>query len=87
VIANKQPLRDSAGRSNDEALREYEKLAEQYQLMIDMSPSALVVVEKARPAAWPDKPKRTLILTATAALSFLFALLVALALERRKKKV
>jgi hypothetical protein len=63
---------------------EYEKLIGEYQLMVDANPSALMVVEKARPSLRPDKPRRLLMLSATAILSFLFALLVALILERRK---
>jgi uncharacterized protein involved in exopolysaccharide biosynthesis len=67
--------------------QQYEKLAAQYQLIVDTKPSALVIVERARPAAWPDKPKRALLITGTAVLSFFFGLLIALVLERRKKKV
>jgi len=65
-------------------LQEYEKLISQYQLIIDSKPPVLLVVEKARASAWPDKPKRVLIIIVTAVLSFLFALLAAMVLERRK---
>ncbi len=65
-------------------LQQYEKLTSEYQLMLDSKPPALVVVEKARPSLWPDKPKRLQILIITFFLSFLFALLLALAMERRK---
>lgn len=65
----------------------YKQLAAKYQLMVDSKPAALVIVEKARPSAYPDKPKRTMILVGTGVLSFLFSLLLALILEKRKKTV
>ena len=64
----------------------YEKLKTEYQLMIDVKPAALLVVDKARPANRPDKPKKLLILLATAILSFLFAAWLALILEKRKTR-
>lgn len=64
--------------------QQYEKLIGEYQLIIDSNPAVLVVVEKARSATWPDKPKRLQILVATAFLSLVFALLLTLLLERRK---
>lgn len=39
-------------------LSQYGKLKTEYQLMIDAKPAALLVVDKARPANWPDKPKK-----------------------------
>jgi len=65
-------------------MQQYEKLISEYQLMLDSKPPALVVVEKARSSLWPDKPKRLQILIVTLFLSFLFALLLALVMERRK---
>jgi uncharacterized protein involved in exopolysaccharide biosynthesis len=65
-------------------LQQYEKLIGEYQLIIDSRPPALIIVEKAKASAWPDKPKRMQIMVATAVLGFLFALLTALVLERRK---
>lgn len=65
-------------------LQQYDKLVSEYQLMIDSKPPALIVVEKARVSLLPDKPKRLQVLIATAILSLLFALLLALVLERRK---
>lgn len=63
---------------------QYEKLIGEYQLMVDSKPLSLVVVEKAKAAEWPDKPKRMQIMVATGVLSLLFALLAALVMERRK---
>jgi uncharacterized protein involved in exopolysaccharide biosynthesis len=65
-------------------LQKYQQLIGEYQLMVDNKPPSLLVVERARPSLLPDKPKRLEILIATLILSFLFALLVALILERRK---
>ncbi len=68
-------------------IMEYEKLIGEYQIMIDIKPPALVVVEKAKAAMKPGTPKRMQIMIATAVLSFLFALLAALVMERRKNTV
>jgi uncharacterized protein involved in exopolysaccharide biosynthesis len=65
----------------------YEKLFGEYQLMVDSKPPVLIVVEIAKATGWPDKPKRMQVMIATAVLSFLFALLAALVMERRKKAV
>jgi uncharacterized protein involved in exopolysaccharide biosynthesis len=65
----------------------YHKLLEEYRIIVNAKSPALLVVEKARPSPWPDKPKRAMILVGTAILSFLFSLLAALVLERRKRVV
>lgn len=65
-------------------LQKYQQLIGEYQLMVDNKPPSLLVVERARPSLLPDKPKRLEILIATLILSFLFALLVSLILERGK---
>lgn len=66
-------------------LMQYAKLITEYQLMIDSKPSALFIVERARPALRADKPERLLIIIATTVLGFIFAFLIALLLETRKK--
>ncbi len=71
--------------SKDEQVRQYEKLINEYELLVDSKPPVLVVVEKAKASDWPDKPRRIQTLIAAAVLSFLFALLLALLLESRKK--
>ena len=65
-------------------LEEYQKLAAEYQLLTNSGSQVLLIVEKARPATRPDKPEWIQIMIAVAVLSFLFALLVALVLEKRK---
>lgn len=68
-----------------EQVRQYEKLISQYQLMIDNKSPALIVVEHARPASWPDKPAMLPVLAATLFLSTLFSLAVAVVLEKKRK--
>ena len=65
-------------------LVEYEKLSGEYELMTRLKPQALIIVEKARPPLWPDRPKRFQIIIGAAILSFIFSILVILMLERRK---
>lgn len=67
-----------------EQISQYEKLIGEYQLMVDSKPPVLITVEKAKAAAWPDQPKTVQLLAATAVLAFIFSLLAALVLERRK---
>ncbi|MBS1919718.1 MAG: hypothetical protein JST17_05670 [Bacteroidetes bacterium] len=84
--ANSKP--DTSGLSVLKTqLQKYQQLIGEYQLMVDNKPSALLIVERARPALLPDKPERLEILIATLVLSFLFALSIALILEKRKKMV
>ena len=79
---------DSLNKSNlsslDAQQADNEKLINEYQLMVDNKPPALIIVENARPATWPDKPRKLQLLSATAVLSFLFGLLAALVLDRKK---
>lgn len=65
-------------------IAEYEKLIGEYQLMVDSKPAVLLVVENASVSLKPDRPQRLLILAGTALLSFLFALLLAVILQRRQ---
>lgn len=63
---------------------QYDKLIGEYQLIVDSKPPVLLTVEKAKVAIKPDKPKRLQIMIGTVVLSFVFALLAALVMERRK---
>lgn len=65
-------------------IQEYEKLSNQYKLMVSAKPQVLVIVEKATPALNPDKPNRLEVIIAAAVLSFIFGILGALILERQK---
>lgn len=77
---------DSAGNLLElaERVRQYDQLISEYQLMVDSKPPALLVVERAKKTNWPDRPKTFRVLAATALLSFLFSLLAALLLDRKK---
>jgi hypothetical protein len=68
-------------------LEEYQKLIGQYQLIINSDSQVLLVVEKARPAIRPDKPRSLQIMIAAGVLSFLFAVLLVLVLDKRKTPV
>lgn len=65
-------------------IEEYEKLIGEYQLMVDSKPPSIIIVEQAKSSNWPDRPRRMQVMIATGMLSFLFALLAALVLQRRK---
>lgn len=65
-------------------MQEYEKLLNQYKLMVDAKPQALIIVERASPALKADEPKILQTIIAAAVLSFFFAVLAALVLERRR---
>jgi hypothetical protein len=65
-------------------VEQYEKLINEYQLLVDNKTPVLIIVDKARVTDWPDAPKRIPVLTATLVLSLLFSLLVILLIEKRK---
>jgi uncharacterized protein involved in exopolysaccharide biosynthesis len=52
--------------------------------MVDSKPPVLIIVERARPTDWPDKPETLPILAGTFVISLLFSLVLALFLEKRK---
>jgi uncharacterized protein involved in exopolysaccharide biosynthesis len=63
-------------------MQEYEKLSDQYKLMVDAKPQALIIIEKATPPLKADEPKRVMVIIAATVLGFFFSILVALALEK-----
>ena len=65
-------------------LQQYEMLANEFQIVIDSKPQALIIVETAKKSEWPDKPKKAVSILTAIALSFFFGLLIILILERRK---
>jgi uncharacterized protein involved in exopolysaccharide biosynthesis len=67
-----------------EQIQQYEKLKNEYQLMVNAKPQALIIVEKASPALWPDKPRPKETLLAATVVSLLFGLFAAVILERRR---
>lgn len=86
-IAEQSELNSIQRRVLLNQLEEYQKLAAEYQLFTSLGPQILLVVEKARAATRPDKPEWLKIMIAVAVLGFLFALLVALVLEKKKTSV
>ena len=65
-------------------LSEYEKLMNQYNLVISAEPEVLVVVENATVPVKHDRPDYFITILATVICSFVFAFLTVLALERRR---
>ena len=65
-------------------LTEYEKLMNQYTLVITANPEVLVVVENAAVPVKHDRPDYFITILATLICSFVFAFLVVLALEKRR---
>lgn len=76
----------SGQNSLSERLGKYETLIAEYHLMVNSKPPVLLVVEKARAASFPDKPKLLTVLLATFFLSLLFGLLLSLSLEKKKSR-
>lgn len=62
----------------------YEKLFNEYDLLLNTKPPVLVAVEKATSPEWPDRPKKLRILVATAFLALLFSIIAAMVMEGRK---
>ncbi len=75
---------EATRKAKGEQVQQYEKLINQYQLLVDSKQPVLIIIDKARVADWPDKPKKLPILLATLVLSILFSLCIALLLEKRK---
>jgi hypothetical protein len=65
-------------------VQEYEKLLNQYKLMVDAKPQPLVIIERATPAVAPDQPRPLQAIIAATVLSFFFGLLTALMLNKTK---
>jgi len=85
IISGDNALPDTSGQAVlKNQLQKYQLLIGEYQLMVDSKPSSLLIVEKARPSVYADKPQRWKIIISTAILSLFFSFLVALVLEKRK---
>lgn len=63
----------------------FDELITEYQLMQTKPTPVLLVVENARPAVQPDKPRKFRVLIVALFAGLLFSLFVALVLERRKE--
>lgn len=67
-------------------LQEYQKLVSQFEFILNSNPPSLIVIENATPPQMPDKPRKTQITIYAFLLSSLFAVLMALVLERLRRK-
>lgn len=70
--------------NNNATTIDYNKLITEYQFLINNKPPSLIIVEKAKPSEWPDRPKKGQLIVATGFLSLLFAFLLALVLDKNK---
>lgn len=84
--AQKEILRTKITAVSEQILQ-YEKLIDQYQLSIKTNAPVLLIVENARPALWPDKPKIVQTIAFVFFGAILFSFLIALFLERRNQKI
>ena len=66
-------------------LAEYEKLLDQYKLMVSAKPHALIIIERAVPPLKADRPRAIEVMVGAGVLSLFFGVLAALILERRTR--
>jgi len=64
-------------------LTEYEKLIDQYKLVVSAKPQVLIIIERAVPPLHADSPKATELIVGAGLLSLFFGVLTASILERR----
>lgn len=67
-------------------LQQYGQLMTEYDLALKTNPKALLVVERARPSPWADKPATAQIVLFTFLASLLFSFLLGLYIEGRNKQ-
>jgi len=65
-------------------LQQLESVANEYRVIVETNPAAIIIVERARTSDWPDKPKRILVIVITFVLSLFFSILLAVVMEKRK---
>jgi tetratricopeptide (TPR) repeat protein len=70
-----------------EQMKQYQLAMDQYELAIKTNPPVLLIVEKARPAIWSDKPRTLQIIILTAIAALLAGFLLAVSLEGRKSRL
>lgn len=76
-------LEDSVSGAG-EKLKQYDKLINEYQLMTEARPNALLIVERARPSQKPETPNMSTVLLAAGFFGLLFGLFAVLVLDKRK---
>jgi len=70
-----------------EQLQMYEKMIDEYQLAIATNAPVLLVVENARPALWPDRPRILQIALLSFFGAFIFSFFIAVFIESKKPLV
>lgn len=78
-------VRDIRKQSLQQQMMQYEKLLSEYQVMLDLNPQVLLLVESARPDLKADKPNWLQALFLIFFASLLFGLAVAILLETTKR--
>jgi len=65
-------------------IQKYRKEAAEFELMIEATPNALVVLDKAYPSATNFKPNKVLVLSIVCFVALFFSILLVLFIEGRK---
>jgi LPS O-antigen subunit length determinant protein (WzzB/FepE family) len=68
-------------------LQQFERMITEYEFVVNSNSPVLLIVENARPALWPDKPKVLLTVLLTFFAALLFSYLIALFIENRNFSV
>ena len=68
-------------------LQQFEKMITEYEFVVNSNSPVLLIVENARPALWPDKPKVYLTVVLAFFAALLFSFLIALFIESRNFSV
>jgi uncharacterized protein involved in exopolysaccharide biosynthesis len=68
----------------NEQIQQYAKLIGEYELIVNANPKVLLIVENAAVPSRPDRPHLLTWLLITAFAGFVFAVLTALVLERKR---
>lgn len=76
-------LNPDSSAAHSDLKKQYEKLINEYQLMVDTRPPALIVTERAKPALYADRPRKKMVITGAIVLAFIFSFLVAYTIEAK----
>ncbi|HEX2627680.1 MAG TPA: hypothetical protein VHM26_01670 [Chitinophagaceae bacterium] len=84
IIKKRTALMADSVSGAGEKLKQYDKLINEYQLMAEAGPTALLIVERARISQEAEKPKMSTVLFAAGFFGLLFGLFAVLVLDKRK---
>ena len=84
--SGKIKLMSDSGSVSASSIEQYNKLISEYQLMVDTKPPSLIVTEHAKPALYPSRPRRKMILGGITVLSLLFSILAIYVIEAGKSR-